>query len=161
MFLIFSMKDTDSFPSNFQRLRICCCPVVFFGKIKYNFTPPKGNDYLLKQNLQDMTTIKTFSPREAYAAYIMGSVLVDVRDDRGANTKTVDVKQIVTLPYSELNQRFGEIPVGRPVIVLSRIGIKGKEAAKFLVEHGYKDVATLDGGLTAWENEGLPVRKLA
>lgn len=108
-----------------------------------------------------MTTVKNFSPREAYAAYIMGSVLVDVRDDKPADAKTVDVKQIVSLPYSELSQRFGEIPANRPVVLLSRIGVKGKEAAKFLVAQGYPDVAILDGGLTAWESAGLPVRKLA
>ncbi len=115
----------------------------------------------LKQNLQDMTTLKSFSPREAYAAYILGSVLVDVRDDKPTDAKTVDVKQVVSMPYSELSQRFSEIPANRPVVLLSRIGIKGKQAAKFLLEHGYPDVAILDGGLTAWESEGFPVRTLA
>jgi rhodanese-related sulfurtransferase len=107
-----------------------------------------------------MKTLKNFSPREAYAAYVLGSVLVDVRDDKPTDAKTADVKRMVTLPFSELDQRFGELPANRPVVLLSRIGIKGKQAAKFLLEKGYQDVATVDGGLTAWEEEGLPVRSL-
>ncbi len=33
-----------------------------------------------------------------------------------------------------------------------------KEAAKFLINHGYEDVAIMDGGMAAWEEDGLPVR---
>lgn len=105
-----------------------------------------------------MTTLKNFSPREAYAAYILGSVLVDVRDQMGANAKEVDVKRIVHLPFSELDRRFSELPTNRPVVLVSGIGNKGKEAAKFLLNHGYEDVAILDGGMAAWEQEGFPVR---
>ena len=105
-----------------------------------------------------MNTLKNFSPREAYAAYILGSVLVDVRDKMGANAKQVDVKQIVRLPFSELDQRFSELPTNRTVVLVSGIGNKGKEAAKFLINHGYEDVAIMDGGMAAWEEDGLPVR---
>ncbi len=105
-----------------------------------------------------MNTLKHFSPREAYAAYILGSVFVDVRDSLNTGVKTADLRQIVSLPFSELDQRFGELPVNRPVVLVSNIGNKGKEAAKFLVERGYQDVAIMDGGMVAWEKEGLPVR---
>ncbi len=106
-----------------------------------------------------MGTVKQFSPREAYAAYVLGSsILVDVREN-AASTKTIDVKQIVKLPFDELDQRFGELPASRTVVLVSNMGIKGTQAAKFLLEHGYPDVAILDGGLNAWEAEGLPVRQ--
>ncbi len=105
-----------------------------------------------------MTGLKNFSPREAYAAYILGSVLVDVRDKMGANAKTADVKQIMRLPFSELDRRFAEVPANRPIVVVSGIGNKGKQAAKFLLDNGYSDVAVIDGGMAAWEQEGLPVR---
>ena len=47
-----------------------------------------------------MTTLKNFSPREAYAAYILGSTFVDVRDDKPAGSKTVDVKRVLSVPFS-------------------------------------------------------------
>ena len=102
--------------------------------------------------------VKNFTPREAYAAYILGGVLVDVRDNAGPDSKTLDVNKILKMPFSEIDQRYGELPSNRPVILMSRFGNKGKEAAKFLIQHGYDDVAILDGGLDAWEEEGLPVR---
>lgn len=105
-----------------------------------------------------MNAFKSYSPREAYAAYIMGSVLVDVRDKRNLNARDADVKQIVRLPFSEFDKRFNELPANRPVVIVSGIGNKGKEAAKFLINQGYQDVALLDGGMAAWEQEGLPVR---
>lgn len=127
-------------------------------EIKYNFTAEIVNFYSLIRKIENMTAFKSFSPREAYAAYILGSVLVDVRDKKGANAKDADVKQIVRLPFNELNQRYGELPTNRPVVIVSGIGNKGKEAAKFLVNHGYQDVAILEGGMAAWESEGLPIR---
>ena len=102
--------------------------------------------------------VKNFTPREAYAAYILGGVLVDVRDNAGPDTKTLDVNRMLKMPFSELDQRYGELPSNKPVILMSRVGNKGKEAAKFLLQHGYNDVAILDGGLDAWVEEGLPVR---
>jgi rhodanese-related sulfurtransferase len=102
--------------------------------------------------------VKNFTPREAYAAYILGSVLVDVRDNAGPDSKTLGVNRILKLPFNELDKRYGELPANRPVILMSRVGNKGKEAATFLLQHGYNDVAILDGGLDAWVEEGLPVK---
>jgi rhodanese-related sulfurtransferase len=102
--------------------------------------------------------VKNFTPREAYAAYILGSVLVDVRDNAGPDSKTLGVNRILSLPFSELDKRYGELPSNKPVILMSRVGNKGKEAATFLVQHGYNDVAIMDGGLDAWVEEGLPVK---
>lgn len=105
-----------------------------------------------------MAMVKNFTPREAYAAYILGGVLVDVRDNAGPDSKTLDVNQVMKMPFSELDQRYDELPSNRPVIFMSRVGNKGVEAARFLLRHGYSNVANLDGGLDAWEEEGLPVK---
>ena len=105
-----------------------------------------------------MTALKNFTPREAYAAYILGSVLVDVRDRMGANAKEADVKRIVHLPFSELDKRFSELPSNKQVVIVSGKGNKGMQAAQFLLNHGYPDVAIVDGGMAAWEQDGFPVR---
>lgn len=105
-----------------------------------------------------MMELKRFSPREAYAAYMLGGVMVDVREPEAVAAKTVDINHLVTLPMSELNNRFGELPHNRPLVLVSRVGNASNTAAKFLLENGYPDVAIVDGGITAWEDEGLPVR---
>jgi rhodanese-related sulfurtransferase len=106
-----------------------------------------------------MTGLQQLSPREAYAAYIMGSVLVDVREPDDAADTQVDVKKVVTLPFSELDRRLNELPANRRVVLVSRRGLTSARAARLLLEQGYEDVATLEGGLEAWVEEGLPVRK--
>ena len=84
--------------------------------------------------------------------------MVDVREPEAVAAKTVDINHLVTLPMSEFTDRFGELPHNRPLMLVSRVGNASNTAAKFLLENGYPDVAIVDGGLTAWEDEGLPVR---
>ena len=105
-----------------------------------------------------MRKFEQITPREAYAAYMRGSLLVDVRDSSEVATKAADLKQLVVLPFGELDQRLGELPTNRQVVFVSRIGVKSAQAARLLAEHGFDQVATVQGGLTAWEAEGLPVR---
>lgn len=105
-----------------------------------------------------MGTFKHLSPREAWAAYIKGAgILVDVRERDEANT-SVDVKQLYKVPFSELEQRLSELPTNRTVVFLSRVGNKSTDAARLLLKKGFSDVAVMEGGLTAWESEGLPVK---
>ncbi len=103
--------------------------------------------------------LKRFSPREAYAAYMRGGVLVDVREPEAVANKTVDINHLVTLPMSEFDHRFNELPHNRPLVLVSRVGNASNTAAKILLQNGFSDVAVVDGGLTAWEDEGLPVRQ--
>ena len=105
-----------------------------------------------------MPALNLLSPREAYAAYMLGSVLVDVREHDDVNDKSVDVKRLVNLPFSELDKRLSELPANRGVVLLSRRGQTSAKAASLLLERGFQNVATLQGGLSAWEQEGLPVR---
>ena len=108
-----------------------------------------------------MSTFEQLSPREAYAAYMLGSIMVDVRESADVKDKAVDLKQLVVLPFSELDQRLNELPTNRQVVFVSRNGIKSKQAAELLIEKGFHKVATVNGGLTAWEADGFPIRKTA
>jgi rhodanese-related sulfurtransferase len=105
-----------------------------------------------------MSALQTLTPREAYAAYITGSILVDVRDPLATQQKSADVKSIVHIPFDELDNRLPELPTNRQVVFVSRVGVKGKEAARKLFAQGHPNVAMVEGGLDAWEQEGLPVR---
>lgn len=108
-----------------------------------------------------MTNVPHYSPREAYAAYMLGSVLVDVRDRDAVARKSVDVGRLVVAPFDELDQHLDELPSDRTVVLVSRLGNTGLEAAKRLLEKGYDNIAIVEGGLSAWEEEGLPVRESA
>jgi len=106
-----------------------------------------------------MEKLRRISPREAYAAYVRGHLLVDVREPADGAQKTIDINHLITMPISELNHRFSELPTNRPIVLVSRVGSSSNEAARFLLDQGYSDVAIVDGGLREWEKEGLPIRQ--
>ncbi|HNM24107.1 MAG TPA: rhodanese-like domain-containing protein [Saprospiraceae bacterium] len=103
------------------------------------------------------TAIQRLSPREAYAEYILGGVLVDVRNREESSIKALGIKQLYSVPMNELGERLSEIPANRTIILVSRYGNTGRDAANYLAEHGYEHVALVEGGFSAWESEGLPV----
>jgi rhodanese-related sulfurtransferase len=98
------------------------------------------------------------SPREAYAAYMLGGVFLDVRENEVYLKNTPDIKRMVRVPFSELETRYSELPVNQPILIFSGVGVKSNDAARFLRSRGYDNVHTIDGGVIAWQEEGLPVR---
>ena len=63
------------------------------------------------------------------------------------------------IPLAELDQRTGELPAGRPVIVCCNTGMTSAKGAAALRKAGREEVFNLDGGLNAWRQAGLPVVK--
>jgi hydroxyacylglutathione hydrolase len=56
-----------------------------------------------------------------------------------------------------LQERFGEVPRDRAVAVICGTGYRGSIAASFLKSEGYRDVANVLGGMSAWKAAGLPI----
>jgi len=63
------------------------------------------------------------------------------------------------LPTASLKDRHGELKKDRPVIVVCNSGGSAGPAAAQLRAAGFTDVFVLAGGLAAWREAGLPVRK--
>ena len=63
------------------------------------------------------------------------------------------------IPLAELDQRTGDLPAGRPVIVCCNTGMTSAKGAAALRKAGREEVFNLDGGLNAWRQAGLPVVK--
>jgi rhodanese-related sulfurtransferase len=103
-------------------------------------------------------TYDIVSPREAYASYLLGSVLVDVRTKTEIETTKIPLNHLMTIPMEELESRISELPADRRIIFFSRVGVKGEVAARLTAARGYQQVALVDGGVTAWEQEGLPIQ---
>ena len=64
------------------------------------------------------------------------------------------------IPLDELDERMGEIPRDRSVVVYCRTGQRSLQAALRMAEAGFEDVTNLRGGMVAWAAEvepGLPV----
>ncbi len=86
--------------------------------------------------------------------------LLDVREPWEWAVSNLSDRGARLIPLGELEERLGEIPRGRPVVVYCKVGQRSMQAALRLAEAGFGDVANLAGGIVAWASEvepGLPV----
>ena len=87
-----------------------------------------------------------------------GAVVVDVRP----NTEFAagHLPNAKNIPVDDIVKRIGELPAGKPVIVVCGSGNRAGKAAAALRAAGRQDVFCLDGGIAGWQQAGLPlVRK--
>jgi rhodanese-related sulfurtransferase len=86
-----------------------------------------------------------------------GAVVLDVRgtDEFAAG----HVPNSRNIPVADLDKRLGELPAGKPVIVVCASGSRSAKAAATLRKSGRSDVFCLDGGLSGWQQAGLPVTR--
>ncbi|MGD9736471.1 MAG: rhodanese-like domain-containing protein [Solirubrobacterales bacterium] len=83
-----------------------------------------------------------------------GAQLVDVRADH--EWEAGHIAGASHIPLDELPQRAGELERERPVVLYCRGGNRSSMATAALAEAGF-DAAKLTGGITGWEEEGLPL----
>ena len=57
----------------------------------------------------------------------------------------------------EIRKRFGELEKEKPVVTYCATGYRATIAASLFQRYGFKNVRTMPGSWTAWENAGLPV----
>jgi rhodanese-related sulfurtransferase/glyoxylase-like metal-dependent hydrolase (beta-lactamase superfamily II) len=82
-------------------------------------------------------------------------VVLDVRTAREWAEK--QIAGSINIPLNHLEERLGEIPRGRRIVVHCAGGYRSSIAASILDRHGMKDVTEMVGGLAAWEAAQLPV----
>lgn len=87
------------------------------------------------------------------------AVVVDVRDTYDFSTGHLrDAKNI---PAKELSQRVGELEKfkSKALILVCGSGRQSVRAAAQLKKAGFNEVYNLDGGMSAWQAQGLPLAK--
>ncbi|MEB3234355.1 MAG: MBL fold metallo-hydrolase [Cyanobacteriota bacterium] len=83
--------------------------------------------------------------------------LLDVRSLEEVSGPDGHVPESLLIPLPELEQRLGEIPRERPVVVLCHSGSRSALATQQLLKAGFANVANLRGGLRRWGEEGYPL----
>lgn len=83
--------------------------------------------------------------------------------DAGANILILDVRnpdeyKVCNLaghliPLSELPARYQELDPAQHIVVHCHAGGRSRRATEFLLQHEFKNVCNLRGGITAWANE--------
>lgn len=90
--------------------------------------------------------------RQRYYEPETDHVLVDVRT--AGEFFGGHIPSALNIPLDQLSRRIGEIPQGKPVIVVCATGNRSKAGADILVRSGYTEVYNLKGGTMAWMMSG-------
>lgn len=100
--------------------------------------------------------IERIDPVQAHARQLRGALLIDVREDseRAAGAP----KDSIALPLASVADRIAQIAADRSteILTICASGQRSLRAAQTLRELGYSNVASVDGGFTRWNAEGLP-----
>lgn len=86
-------------------------------------------------------------------------VVVDVREP--AEFSAGHLRDAKNIPLGELSKRLGELDKfkSKTVIVMCQAGNRSAKAASQFKKAGFNDAFSLDGGIAAWQAQGLPVVK--
>ena len=105
---------------------------------------------------QHVGPISEIDPAEALARRRAGALLLDVREDdeRAAGLPS----GAIGIPRAEIPARIAELAADRDreILTICATGRRSLLAAATLRELGYANVASVRGGFTRWQAEGLP-----
>ncbi|RZI43417.1 rhodanese-like domain-containing protein [Herbaspirillum sp. HC18] len=87
------------------------------------------------------------------------AVIVDVRD--AGEFSAGHLRDAKNIPLSELSGRIGELDKfkSKAAIVVCQSGVRSAKAAAQLKKAGFAEAFSLDGGVAAWQAQGLPLAK--
>jgi rhodanese-related sulfurtransferase len=102
--------------------------------------------------------VKEIAAQDASAR--LGEFLaVDVRGAHEFRGPLGHVRGSVLIPLPELEARAGELPRGKPLLLVCRSGARSAKACQQLEALGYGPATNLVGGMIAWNRAGLAVEK--
>lgn len=114
------------------------------------------------QGLPDATPPGTeVSPRQALLEQARGALLIDVRE--AAECAAGQARGAIAVPCGRLEARIAELAPepGQPILLLCATGQRSLAAAATLCGRGYRRVASIAGGFSRWQAEGLPLADAA
>jgi len=91
---------------------------------------------------------------EAYQMYQEGVFFLDVRTQEEWND--FHAPNSTLIPLDQLPNRLDEVPSDQPIVVVCRSGNRSQVGRDILLEAGFSEVASMNGGLTQWVASGYP-----
>jgi rhodanese-related sulfurtransferase len=74
--------------------------------------------------------------------------LLDVREPH--EFKYAHIAESVLIPLNQIPGRLSELNPQQEIVVICHHGMRSQQAANYLVQSGYKNIANLTGGIDAW-----------
>ncbi len=86
-------------------------------------------------------------------------MILDVRE--ATEFSTGHLRDAKNIPLKELSNRLAELDKfkSKPVIVVCQTGARSAKAVAQLKKAGFTEAFSLDGGVTGWQAQGLPIVK--
>jgi thiosulfate sulfurtransferase len=112
-----------------------------------------------KPILQDfhIEGVKHINPSDALEVLTNGdAVMLDVRELNEVKLESVPLDHVLNHPMSVIMDRLSYIPKDQNIIVACPGGVRSVKVANLLIQQGYPNVASLDGGFMLWKAKGLP-----
>ena len=110
------------------------------------------------QPVQTSTEFRRITREEAYKLYQAGqATFIDVRSHQSFSTG--HIKGALSIPGSQIIQRFNEVTPGKMVITYCACDAEQSsgKAVLNLNAHGVKNAAALKGGYLEWKAARLPI----
>jgi len=108
--------------------------------------------------MESQTLVKEICPTTTQKWVADGALLVDVREAHEVHMLAFDVPNLMQIPLSAFEERYTEIPMDKPVVVVCQDGSRSLRAAGFLVNHGYAHVVNMKHGMVRWAQKGFPTK---
>ena len=112
---------------------------------------------IVEKKSEQSSTVKEISPKQAALEIAGGVQLIDVRSESEFEAYRVDGAK--NIPLDQFDAAIPTLDKEKPIYLVCEVGLRSTTAARKLVEAGFSDVRHVEGGLRAWEKEGLSVKE--
>lgn len=104
--------------------------------------------------------VKEICPTTTQSWVKEGALLVDVREKEEVAQLAYDVPNIINIPLGDFENRYTELPLDKPMVIVCKGGGRSLRAAGFLINHGYDPakVVNMQHGILRWAQKGFPTK---
>lgn len=85
-------------------------------------------------------------------------IVLDVRTPEETSEGVIEGVTAIDYYRPDFSERLDSLSKDQPVYVYCAAGGRSSEAAKILIDKGYKEVYNLSGGMGAWKKSGMPIK---
>lgn len=106
-------------------------------------------------------TVSVIAPKvfQQKLAETPDAILVDVRTPAECAEGVLENSQQINYSDADFEQKITALDKSKPVFVYCKSGGRSGRTASILQKAGFQQVYDLEGGITAWKNEGLNIVK--
>jgi len=85
------------------------------------------------------------------------ALILDIRESDELDVVRFDTQQVINMPMSSIINSYSQLPKDKPLIVACSTGARSVKIVNLLMVQGFTNAFNLDGGITQWYREGMPV----